>query len=157
MNTNTDKLSSPTSSASGVLTFRTAISVLLVGLFFGMVLTKSEVVRWQRVHDMFLFREPHMYLIIGVGIVVSMVSMKLISIFGLTTIDRKPIVYKAKPYHTGVIVGGICFGAGWAITGACPGPIYAQMGAGEWISVLTFVGAIAGMFTYALLKPKLPH
>ena len=131
--------------------------VLLIGVYLGILFTKSEVARWVRIHDMFLFREAHMYLIITVAIVVAMISMLIIKRFAITTIDGKPIEYKPKPYHAGVVIGGTMFGAGWAITGACPGPIYAQIGGGEWMAVCTFVGAIAGMFAYAALKPKLPH
>ena len=135
----------------------TIFAVLLIGIYFGIVLTKSEVVRWQRVHDMFLFREPFMYLIISVGILVSMISMTLIKKFGIKAIDGKPVKYKPKPYHKGVIIGGMIFGAGWAITGACPGPIYAQIGGGAWMGLFTFAGALSGMYLYAWLKPKLPH
>jgi len=130
---------------------------LVTGVYFGIVLTKSEVVRWQRVHDMFLFKEAHMYLIIGVGVFVAMISMLLIKKFRARTIEGELIKYQPKPFHTGVIVGGILFGAGWAITGACPGPIYAQIGGGEWMALITLAGAITGMFLYANLKPKLPH
>jgi uncharacterized membrane protein YedE/YeeE len=130
---------------------------LLVGVYFGIVLTKSEVVRWQRVHDMFLFKELHMYLIIGVGIGVAMISMLLIKKFNGRTIEGEPIVYKPKPFHKGVIIGGTMFGAGWAITGACPGPIYAQIGGGTWMALITLAGALLGMFAYAFLQPKLPH
>ena len=131
--------------------------VLLIGTYFGIVLTKSEVVRWQRVHDMFLFREAHMYLIIGMGVFVAMISMLIIKRFHMKTVEGEPIKYKPKPFHTGVIVGGMIFGAGWAITGACPGPIYAQIGAGEFYALVTLAGAMLGMFAYAFLKPKLPH
>lgn len=129
---------------------------LLVGIYFGIVLTKSEVVRWQRVHDMFLFNEAHMYLIIGAGVLVAMISMLLIKKFNAKTIEGTPIVYKPKPYHTGVIIGGSMFGAGWAITGACPGPIYAQIGGGAWMALFTLAGAMIGMFLFANLKSKLP-
>lgn len=130
---------------------------LVIGTFFGIVLTKSEVVRWQRVHDMFLFNEAHMYLIIGVGVAVALVSMSILKALRASSIEGKPIVYRPKPFHLGVIFGGVCFGAGWAIAGACPGPIYAQMGAGAWLALFTFAGAIVGMFLYANLKPWLPH
>lgn len=133
------------------------INVLLIGAYLGILFTKSEVARWERVHNMFLFREAHMYLVIALAIVVAMVSMVAIKRFGITTLEGKPIKYKPKPYHAGVIIGGMLFGAGWAITGACPGPIYAQIGAGEWMAVFTFVGALLGMFSYAALKSKLPH
>ena len=133
------------------------LSVLLVGAYLGILFIKSEVARWERIHEMFLFREAHMYLIISVAILVAMISMLIIRRFELKTIGGKSITYKPKPYHKGVIIGGMLFGAGWAITGACPGPIYAQIGSGEWMALLTLAGAMLGMFTYAALKPKLPH
>ena len=130
---------------------------ILMGIYFGIVLTKSEVVRWQRVHDMFLFKEAHMYLIIGLGIGVAMVAMLLIKNRHVKTIEGEPIRYAPKPFHLGVVIGGMLFGAGWAITGACPGPIYAQIGGGEWMALITLAGALLGMFLYANLKSKLPH
>ena len=137
--------------------FTTLAGVLLVGIYFGIVLTKSEVVRWQRVHDMFLFNEAHMYLIIGVGIAVAGIGMFLLKKINAKSIDGQPIQYTPKPFHKGVVFGGMIFGAGWAITGACPGPIYAQIGGGEWMAWFTFAGAMAGMFLYAWMKPKLPQ
>lgn len=133
------------------------ISVLMIGAYLGVLFVKSEVASWDRVHKMFLFQEPHMYLIICVAIVVAMVSMLLIKSVGMKSVDGKPITYKPKPFHPGVIIGGVMFGAGWAITGACPGPIYAQIGSGEWMALLTLAGAMLGMFSYAALKPRLPH
>lgn len=132
-------------------------NVLLLGIYLGILFAKSEVARWQRVHDMFLFREAHMYLIICTAIAVAMLSMLLIKRFGVRTIEGKPIVYQPKPFQKGILLGGMLFGAGWAITGACPGPIYAQIGAGAWMAVFTLAGAMVGMFAYAALKPKLPH
>jgi uncharacterized protein len=134
-----------------------ATSVLLMGMYLGVLFIKSEVASWQRIHDMFLFKEPHMYLIICLAIIVAMASMLLIKRLHIKTVDGKPIKYEPKPYHAGVIIGGMMFGAGWAVTGACPGPIYAQIGAGEWMAFFTFAGAMLGMFAYAALKPKLPH
>jgi len=133
------------------------LNVLLIGAYLGVLFIKSEVARWERIHDMFLFREAHMYLIISVAIVVAMISMQVIQRFRLKSIDGKPITYKPKPFHTGVVIGGMLFGAGWAIAGACPGPIYAQIGAGEWMALLTLAGALLGMYSYAAMKPKLPH
>lgn len=132
------------------------IRVLLVGSFLGIVFVKSEVANWQRIHDMFLFKEAHMYLIIGLGIFVAMISMILIKHFGVTSVDGRPIKYKPKPFHLGAVIGGMIFGAGWAITGACPGPIYAQIGGGEMFAAITFAGALVGMFSFAFLKPRLP-
>jgi uncharacterized membrane protein YedE/YeeE len=132
-------------------------SVLLIGMYLGILFIKSEVASWERIHNMFLFKEAHMYLIIGLAIGVAMLSMLLIKKLNIKSVDGKSIKYEPKPYHTGVIIGGMLFGAGWAITGACPGPIYAQIGAGAWMALFTFVGAMLGMFGYAVLKPKLPH
>jgi uncharacterized membrane protein YedE/YeeE len=132
-------------------------SVLLMGMYLGILFIKSEVASWQRVHDMFLLKEAYMYLIISLAIGVAMLSMFVIKGFGIRSVDGKPIKYEPKPYHTGVIIGGMLFGAGWAITGACPGPIYAQIGAGAWMALFTFAGAMLGMFCYAALKPRLPH
>jgi len=132
-------------------------SVFLMGAYLGILFVKSEVASWQRIHDMFLFKEAQMYLIISLAIVVAMLSMFLIKRLQIKSVDGKLIKYEPKPYHTGVIIGGMMFGAGWAITGACPGPIYAQIGAGEWMALFTFAGAMLGMFSYAALKPRLPH
>ncbi len=83
--------------------------------------------------------------------------MPMIKQFGVRSVGGAPIRYVPKPFHTGVVIGGMMFGAGWAITGACPGPIYAQIGAGEWRAIFTLVGALLGTFAYAYLKPSLPH
>jgi len=147
--------SEPAKKATG-LTPLALIMSLLIGVYFGIVLTKSEVARWQRVHDMFLFNELHMYLIIGVGIAVAMVSTRLIKSFYPKTIERAPIVTKGKPFHKGVIIGGTLFGAGWAITGACPGPIYAQIGGGATMALVTLTGALCGTILFANLKSRLP-
>lgn len=140
---------------------RTSLSSLVfamtMGVYFGIVLTKSEVVRWQRVHDMFLFKERHMYLIIGVGVAVAFVGMQLIKKFKMVSIQNEPIVYRPKSFHKGIVIGGTIFGAGWALAGACPGPIYAQIGAGAWMAWFTLAGALAGMYLYARCREFLPH
>ncbi len=134
----------------------TILPVAAIGTFFGIVLTKSEVVRWQRVHDMFLFREAHMYLIIATGILVAMVSILLIRKLGIKSVSQKTYAYRPRPFEPGVIFGGTIFGCGWAIAGACPGPIYSQIGGGQWMALFTLVGALAGTYLFAWLKPKLP-
>lgn len=133
------------------------VSVLAIGAYLGILFVKSEVARWDRVHKMFLFEEAHMYLIICVAIFVAMCSMLVIRRLGVKNIYGESITYQPKPFHTGVIIGGMLFGAGWAITGACPGPIYAQIGAGEASALFTLAGALLGMYAYAVLRPKLPH
>lgn len=132
-------------------------NILQIGIALGIIFVKTEVANWERIHDMFLFKEPRMYLIITTAIIVAGVSMRVLATLGVRNLEGKPINYKPKPFHKGVVLGGLCFGAGWAITGACPGPIYAQIGAGEAVAVFTLFGAVLGMYSYAALKPILPH
>ncbi len=127
------------------------------GILFGIVLTKSEVVSWFRIQNMFLFKEPHMYLIIGSAVVVGIISMFLLKKLKIKTLNNEELVYSGKPFNKGFIYGGMIFGIGWAITGACPGPIFAQIGAGELPAIATLVGAVLGTYLYAALKTKLPH
>lgn len=162
MNTDHAPSSNPSNDAeaskkSAGLSLRGYAMVLLTGVYLGILFTKSEVARWDRVHAMFLFQEIHMYAIIGVAIAVSGLSMFVLKRLHAHSLEGNSITYKPKPFHTGVVIGGICFGAGWAITGACPGPIYAQIGGGQWMALMTLVGALLGMYTYAICKPKLPH
>lgn len=133
------------------------ILTLLVGIYFGIVLVKSQVVSWFRIHEMFRFEDPYMYLVIASAIVVGAVSLLLIKRAEARTIGGQAINIKRKPFHKGVVFGGTLFGMGWAITGACPGPIYAQIGSGTLLAVVTFAGALTGMYLYAFLQPRLPH
>jgi len=133
------------------------LRVLLIGIFFGIVLIKSEVVSWFRIQKMFRFEEAHMYLIICSAIAVGAISVFLIKKFQLQTVSGEKILINVKEFQKGTIIGGILFGLGWAITGACPGPIYAQIGSGEALALLTFVGALLGAYLYAYLRPRLPH
>ena len=145
---------SSTSTADAAMVYATT---LLVGTVLGILFTKSEVVRWQRINEMFLFQDSHLYLIIGSAVTVAMLGMFLIRKCKASDIYGKPIRYSPKPFHKGVILGGTAFGAGWAIAGACPGTIYAQLGSGVGPASFTCVGALAGMYLYALTKPHLPH
>jgi uncharacterized membrane protein YedE/YeeE len=133
------------------------LPVIVVGILFGVVLTKSEVISWYRVQSMFRFEEAHMYLVISSAIVTGALSLWVIRRFNLKTLQGEPVVIKDKPYQKGVIYGGITFGLGWAITGACPGPVYAQLGSGEWLALVTFAGALIGSYLYAYARPHLPH
>ncbi len=131
--------------------------ILLMGIYFGIILVKSEVASWFRIRQMFLFQEAHMYLIITSAIVVGAVSVFLLRRLNASSIQHEKITLRGKPFQYGVIFGGAIFGMGWAITGACPGPIYAQIGAGEFPAIATFAGALVGMYGYAWLQPFLPH
>ena len=130
---------------------------MVLGLVFGIVLTKSEVISWFRIHDMFLFKEAHMYLIIGSAIITGAVSVLILKKLTSAKVIAKELNLKGKEEHKGTIIGGVIFGIGWAITGACPGPIFAQIGAGEYAAIATLAGAVAGTAIYYSIKSKLPH
>lgn len=130
---------------------------ILYGIVFGIILTKSEVISWFRIHDMFLFKEAHMYLIIGSAVVVGALSMQILKLLKIKTITGEELRYQGKPYHKGFIIGGIIFGIGWAVTGACPGPIFAQIGTGAYPAVVTLAGAVLGAFVHNAVRNKLPH
>lgn len=130
---------------------------LLIGIFFGIVLVKSEVVSWFRIQKMFRFEEAHMYLIIASAVVVGAISVQIIKRWDMKTVTGEEIRIRTKPFNKGVVFGGILFGLGWAITGACPGPIYAQMGSGAYMSLVTFISALGGAYLYAYLQPYLPE
>lgn len=132
-------------------------NVLLVGLVFGVVLTKSEVISWFRIQRMFRLEEAHVYLVMASAIAVGALSLWVLKRYQLKSLQGEAIKIKEKPFQKGVILGGLIFGMGWAITGACPGPIYAQLGSGETLALLTFAGAFIGSYLYAYVRPHLPH
>lgn len=130
---------------------------LVVGVLFGIVFVKSEVVSWFRIQEMFRLQSFHMYGIIGSAIVVGMASIWLIKKFNIKTIYGETIEFHPKTFNKGQIYGGLLFGLGWAVTGACPGPIFAQIGTGATVIVVTLLSAIAGTWVYGLLRDRLPH
>lgn len=136
---------------------RDRVLTLLVGIYFGLVLVKSQVVSWYQIREMFLFNDPYMYLVITSAIAVGLVSVFLIRRLQPHTISGEVIEIKQKPLHRGMVIGGTLFGMGWAITGTCPGPIYAQIGSGSPVTLVTFLGALTGIYLYAYLYPRLPH
>ena len=133
------------------------IKYLVVGVVFGVVFVKSEVVSWFRIQEMFRLQSFHMYGIIGSAVIVGMISVWLIKKFNIKTIYSENIEFHQKTFNKGQIYGGLLFGLGWAITGACPGPLFAQIGTGTTVIVVTLLSAIAGTWTYGLLRDKLPH
>lgn len=133
------------------------IFVFIIGIYFGIVLTKSEVVSWFRIQRMFHFEEAHMYLIIGSAVVVGAISLWIYKRLGQKDFEGHVVEIRHKGFDKGIVIGGIIFGLGWAVTGACPGPIYAQLGSGEYLALFTFVGAFGGAYLYAYLRPYLPH
>ena len=134
------------------------IKFILLGILFGIILVKSEVVSWFRIQEMFRFESFHMYGIIGSAIVVGAISILIIKRFGIKSIGGEEINPKPKPFNKkGNIIGGIIFGLGWGLIGACPGPLYAIFGAGYTSYILAIVGALAGVLGYGIIKQKLPH
>jgi len=133
------------------------LKFLLAGIVFGILLIKGEVISWFRIQEMFRLQSFHMYGIIGSAIVTGMISILLIKKFHIKTINKEEIVIPPKKFHKGYIYGGLIFGFGWAITGACPGPLFAQIGSGATVVIVTLVSAIVGTWTYGYFKERLPH
>lgn len=129
----------------------------LVGIFFGIVFVKAEVISWFRIQEMFRLDSFHMYGIIGTAVLVAMISIQLIKRLNIKTIQGDPILIAPKLFTQGNIYGGLLFGFGWAITGACPGPLFAQIGAGYSVVLVTFLSALAGTWVYGAIQKYLPH
>lgn len=132
---------------------------LLIGVGFGFVLTKSEAVSWFRIQEMFRLQSFHMFGILGSAVVVAALSLHLIRRFDIRDRSGSMIVVEPKIWGTGTRywLGGIIFGFGWALTGACPGPIFALFGSGVLVVIVVFVSAVAGSWVYGALRPRLPH
>ena len=130
---------------------------ILVGIWFGFVLTKGEIISWWRIQEMFRMQSFHMYGIIGSAVLVGLVSVWLIQKRKIKSLDGEAVQIRQKHFNWGVPTGGFIFGLGWAITGACPGPLYAQVGSGLTVVVITVIGALLGTWVYGALKPRLPH
>jgi uncharacterized membrane protein YedE/YeeE len=133
------------------------LKFLFFGAYFGIVLTKAQVISAYKIRAMFLFREPDLYLIMGSAVAVGALSVFLIKRFHPKTVAGEPLEIPGKPLNKGTLIGGFLFGLGWFITGTCPGPIYAQIGSGEFFAFFTLAGALLGTWLFALLKPKLPE
>jgi uncharacterized membrane protein YedE/YeeE len=132
----------------------------LLGVYLGIVFTKSEVVSWFRIQEMFRFQSFHMYGIIGSALAVASISVAMIKRYDLGNISGEPIVI--PPKKTGsrnwrYWIGGTLFGVGWALTGACPGPIFALIGNGIWVMTVVLLSAVAGTWVYGYMRPNLPH
>ena len=133
------------------------LKYLVAGLFFGILLVKSEVVSWFRIQEMFRLQSFHMYGVIGSAIVTGMIAVWLIKKFKVKTIYGEPVELPSNKFNKGNIYGGILFGFGWAITGACPGPLFAQIGTGATVIIITLLSAIAGTWVYGRFRDLLPH
>ncbi len=139
--------------------FSEYLKYLLIGTAFGFVLMKSEVVSWFRIQEMFRFDAFHMYGIIGVAVIVGIISVQIIKRMNLKDKNGNPISIPPKDASQvkRYLIGGSLFGLGWALLGACPGPMFALLGSGLTIMAIPILAALAGTYTYGVLKDKLPH
>lgn len=133
------------------------LKYLVFGVLFGIVLIKSEVVSWFRIQEMFRLQSFHMFGVIGSAVVVGAISVFLIKKFKIKTIRGEEIIFSDKTFNKGQIYGGLLFGFGWAMTGACPGPLFAQLGYGAAAVSVTILTAIFGTWVYGKFREKLPH
>ncbi|WP_343674214.1 DUF6691 family protein [Chitinophaga sp.] len=132
------------------------LKYLAVGVLFGVVFVKAEIISWFRIQEMFRLQSFHMYGVIGSAVVVGMMSVWLIKKFNVKTIHGEEIVFQHKKFNKGQIYGGLIFGFGWALTGACPGPLFAQISSGATVVLVVLASAIAGTWTYGYFREKLP-
>ena len=133
------------------------LKYLLFGLVFGIVLIKAEVVSWFRIQEMFRLQSFHMFGVIGSAVVVGAISVFIIKKFKIKSIQGEEIILPEKTFNKGQIYGGFLFGFGWAMTGACPGPLFAQLGYGATAISVTILMAIVGTWVYGKFREKLPH
>lgn len=152
-----DVLESATPRASSVL--RGLGTYLVLGALFGIVLVKSEVVSWFRIQEMFHFQAVHMYGIIGSAVLTAALSLRLIRRLQVRSLSGEPITIPPKVMGRGTRywLGGAAFGLGWALVGACPGPLFALVGGGVTVMLVPLVSAVAGTWLYGALRPHLPH
>ncbi|MCH8245970.1 MAG: YeeE/YedE family protein [Bacteroidetes bacterium] len=131
----------------------------LIGIYFGIVLTKGEVISWFRIQEMFRFQSFHLYGVIGAAVAVAALSIWLIKRRNAPALDGSPVAIPSKRLGTGTRywAGGTIFGLGWALTGACPGPLFILVGNGVTVMLIAIVAAVAGTWTYGALRPRLPH
>jgi len=130
---------------------------LVPGTLFGVLLYKSEVISWFRIQEMFRFESIHMYGIIGIAVVTGVFSVMLIKRLQATAFNGETVDIPNKTLHHGNWIGGILFGMGWALTGACPGPLFTHIGAGTSVMIVALASALAGTWAYSYLRPRLPH
>jgi uncharacterized protein len=134
------------------------LKFIVAGTLFGIIMVKSEAISWYRIQEMFRFQSFHMYGIMGTAVVVGAISVYLIKRFKLNDLQGNPIIIhpKAEGWKR-YIIGGSLFGLGWALTGACPGPMFVNIGYGYWTMLIVVFGALIGTYLYGVVKDKLPH
>jgi uncharacterized membrane protein YedE/YeeE len=135
--------------------FLSLIKYLILGILFGIVFVKAEIVSWYRIQEMFRMQSFHMYGVIGSAVLVGIISVQVIKRFNIRTIQGEAISIQPKRFHKGQIYGSLIFGLGWAITGACPGPLFAQIGSGFTVIIVTLLSAIAGTWLFGKFEKHL--
>ncbi len=133
------------------------LKYIFAGMFFGIIAVKSEIISWFRIQEMFRLTSFHMFGVIGTAVVIGIISIQLIKRLNIKTLSGEKISIAPKKFQKGQIYGGLIFGFGWAITGACPGPLFAQIGSGFGVITVTLLSAIAGTWTYGYFRDKLPN
>ena len=134
------------------------IKYLVIGILFGIVMTKSEAVSWYRIQEMFRFQSFHMYGIIGTAVSIGIVMIYLMKKYNFKSVEGFAV--KEKISNIGLyryLLGGTVFGLGWALSGACPGPMYTLIGNGLTVFIVVIVAALLGTLCYGVLKKYLPH
>ena len=129
----------------------------VVGIVFGIVFVKAEIISWFRIQELFRLQSFHMFGVIGTAVAVGAISVFLIKKLDIKTISGEKVVIADKTFSKGQIYGGLMFGFGWALTGACPGPLFANIGAGFYVITVVLASAVAGTWTYGYFRDKLPH
>ena len=134
------------------------LKFLTLGIIFGIIMSKAEIISWYRIYEMFRFESFHMYGVIGSALILGLFSVQMIKFFNLKSYDGEEITF--TPKDRGIsryLIGGVIFGLGWSMTGACPGPLFVLLGKGVWPIMLIILGSIFGTFLYGLFIDKLPH
>ncbi len=129
----------------------------IIGILFGILFIKAEIISWYRIQEMFRLESFHMYGVIGSAVAVGVISVFIIKKLKLKTIHNEEVIFQNKKFNKGQIYGGLIFGLGWGITGACPGPLFAQIGTGSVVVVVTLLSAILGTWFYGNVIDKLPR
>ena len=131
---------------------------LVIGVIFGITMFKSEAASWFRIYEMFQFGSFHMYGIIGSALILGVIGIQVIKKRNLKAIGNQEMkLTPKKKSFARYAIGGIIFGLGWALAGACPGPMYVLVGSGYLSILVVIFGALLGTFLYGLIKDKLPH
>ncbi len=133
------------------------LKYLFIGAYFGIIATKAEVLSWFRIQEMFRFQSFHMYGIIGSAVAAGLISYLIIKKFKVKTIEGEDVQVTPKPFQKSFLYGGFIFGLGWALTGACPGPMYALVGNGFLVYIVAIIAAIVGTGVYGIVQKRLPH